>query len=199
MVSSRNDVVMIFALLISVALHAVLFWRAPMEKQSTFQAPSGQPMAVTLGAPTPPKTVEPKPVAQELITTQAQDAQIQIAKEPEIIEPEPIPEPELKKPDVVSALEELIVTREVQLSSRPIPPVYPDKARRDRQEGLVLVRAQVNEQGKTLAVKVAKSSGFPLLDKAALEAVSQWSFMPAQQNDQAIMAWIEVPIDFKLR
>jgi protein TonB len=193
---TRSDGVLIGALLVSVGLHIGFVWYKPLPPKSSFQAPGGQSMAITLGAPPVPKKemMAVQPVIEELITTQAQN------EESKIIPPKP--EPEIIKPpepDIVGELEELIVTRKVQLGSKPVPPVYPEKARRDRQEGLVLVRAQVDHLGKTHEVIVSQSSGFPLLDQAAIKAVMQWAFLPAQENEKAITAWIEVPIDFKLR
>jgi protein TonB len=192
---TRSDGVLISALLISIGLHFGFLWYKPMQPKNTFQAPAGQSMAVTLGAPPVPKKeiTQAQPVIEKLITSAAQNTNTEITPEK--------PEPELEElpPDIVGELEELIVTREVQLSQKPIPPIYPEKARRARQEGLVLVRAQVDDAGNTHQVIVSQSSGFPLLDKAAIEAVSQWSFLPAHEHEQAIAAWIEVPIDFKLR
>ncbi len=192
---TRSDGLLIGALLISVGFHGIWFLHKPAAQQHSFKAPAGHSMAVTLGSPPDIKQVVETPqVIEQLVTTTDDNALSQIIpkkEEPEIIEPE--------KPDIVGELEELIVTREVQLSSKPTPPIYPERSRRDRQEGLVLVRAQVDHLGKTHEVKIAQSSGFPLLDQAALDAVAQWSFLPAKQNEQAIAAWIEVPIDFKLR
>ncbi len=192
---TRSDGVLISALLISISLHLGFLWYKPMQPKNTFQAPAGQSMAVTLGSPPVPKKIitEAQPVIDELITTAAQNTKTEIIPEKPESEIEEIP------PDIVGELEELIVTREVQLSQKPIAPIYPEKSRRERQEGLVLVRAQVDESGNTHKVIVSHSSGFPLLDKAAIEAVLQWSFLPAKENEQAITAWIEVPIDFKLR
>ncbi|MFA6037261.1 MAG: energy transducer TonB [Legionellales bacterium] len=192
LVWTRSDAVLFCALLASIGLHLIFFWQ-PMQQKNAFQAPAGQSMAITLGTPPVPKKEMLQPTLEELIITQAEHA---IDK---IIPKKPEPEITEQVKEIVGELEELIVTREVQLSQKPVPPIYPEKARRERQEGLVLVRAQVDHLGKTHEVIVSQSSGFPLLDEAAIKAVSKWSFLPAKENDQAIAAWIEVPIDFKLR
>lgn len=78
------------------------------------------------------------------------------------------------------------------------PPAYPFLARRRGTEGQVLVRAEVQADGSCSRVELKKTSGSELLDQAALEAVRKWRFVPAKKGSQAITAWVEVPITFKL-
>jgi TonB family protein len=47
-------------------------------------------------------------------------------------------------------------------------------------------------------VEVKTSSGFPVLDAAALRPVSQWEFEPARIGLQTFESEIEVPVRFKL-
>lgn len=79
------------------------------------------------------------------------------------------------------------------------PPEYPLAARRRGQEGLVLLAVRVNESGSPVEVRIARSSGSGVLDDAALAAVERWSFVPARRGDQAIAAWVEVPVRFRLK
>jgi protein TonB len=78
------------------------------------------------------------------------------------------------------------------------PPTYPLSARRRGIEGTVLVRAEVAAGGECLRAELKKSSGAEVLDQAALEAVKKWRFVPAKRGTQAVVAWVEVPITFKL-
>lgn len=78
------------------------------------------------------------------------------------------------------------------------PPVYPLAARRRGIEGTVLVRAQIQEDGQCLQALLSKSSGHEMLDKAAVNAVKSWRFIPAKRGSQTITAWVEVPITFRL-
>jgi protein TonB len=78
------------------------------------------------------------------------------------------------------------------------PPAYPAAARRRAQEGRVLVRAEVLADGRCSRVELKQGSGHELLDQAALEAVRKWRFVPARQGEQAVTAWVDVPIAFKL-
>ncbi|MEY4544231.1 MAG: hypothetical protein RL685_426 [Pseudomonadota bacterium] len=56
-------------------------------------------------------------------------------------------------------------------------PEYPKQALREGQEGPVVVRFHVSEQGQVLSAELAQPSPWPLLNTAALRAVRQrWSF-----------------------
>lgn len=80
----------------------------------------------------------------------------------------------------------------------PEPPEYPQRARRLRQTGIVLVRALVTPTGSVKNVKVFSSSSHPLLDKSALAAVRHWEFVPARNNGQPVASWVQVPVNFVL-
>lgn len=79
-----------------------------------------------------------------------------------------------------------------------VQPQYPTLAYRNREEGSVLVRAQVGADGTPVDVTVVRRSGSRDLDRAALEAVRGWHFRPAIENGKAVASSVEVPIDFKL-
>lgn len=81
-----------------------------------------------------------------------------------------------------------------------VPPTYPDDARRRDIEGLVVVSAVLDHDGRveTDSVKIVRS--IPLLDQAALGAVRQWRFRPARdQQGRTVRVLLEVPIRFVLR
>lgn len=78
------------------------------------------------------------------------------------------------------------------------PPRYPAIARRMQLQGTATIRVLVSPEGRPQHVAVEKSSGVQLLDEAALEAVRQWSFVPARQGDKAIAAEVNVPLRFRL-
>lgn len=75
-------------------------------------------------------------------------------------------------------------------------PVYPALSRRMNEEGKVLLKVRVSAQGTALDVAVSKSSGFPRLDAAAIDAVSRWRFVPAKRGDETVDSSVVVPITF---
>lgn len=79
----------------------------------------------------------------------------------------------------------------------PVPP-YPSLARKRNQEGLVLIKCQINETGEATACSIEKSSGYRLLDDAALKTVRNWKFQPAWNGGKTTQGAITVPVEFKL-
>jgi protein TonB len=61
------------------------------------------------------------------------------------------------------------------------PPSYPGVAQRNHYEGTVTIEISVSETGAITEAKVYKSSGYPVLDEAALEVVKRrWRFPGGQ-------------------
>lgn len=77
-------------------------------------------------------------------------------------------------------------------------PEYPRVSKRMGEHGKVMLRVYVSAAGKPEQVEVRTSSGSPRLDEAARQAVEHWKFVPARQGDDAVAAWIIVPITFVL-
>ncbi len=75
---------------------------------------------------------------------------------------------------------------------------YPASARRDEREGRVLVQAHVLQSGQVQESRVVKSSGFAVLDQAALRASAHWRCTPARQNGEAVESQVAVPVVFRL-
>lgn len=77
-------------------------------------------------------------------------------------------------------------------------PVYPAAARRTGYEGTVVIRARIQIDGSADRVEIKKSSGYGVLDQAALEAVRKWRFIPARRGNEAVVEWVDIPLKFKL-
>lgn len=78
-------------------------------------------------------------------------------------------------------------------------PAYPPLSRRLAEEGKVLLRVFVDTNGRAGAVEIKQGSGSARLDQAAADAVAQWKFFPARRGDEAVGAWVLVPIIFSLK
>lgn len=77
-------------------------------------------------------------------------------------------------------------------------PTYPPVSRRFGEQGRVLLRVLVSENGLAQSVQLDSSSGYEKLDRAAMEAVKKWSFIPARRSNQPVSAYVLVPIKFSL-
>lgn len=78
-------------------------------------------------------------------------------------------------------------------------PGYPLMARRRGYEGTVLIKVKVLKSGKVGALDVERSSQYEILDNTALNAVSEWTFVPAKRNGASITSWVTVPVKFELK
>ncbi len=78
------------------------------------------------------------------------------------------------------------------------PPRYPPEARRSGAEGTVVLRVWVGGDGNPTRVEVDRTSGHRALDDAALSAVKNWRFVPAQRGGEAVEGVVTVPLVFRL-
>ena len=69
------------------------------------------------------------------------------------------------------------------------PPSYPAAARRMSQQGEVRLDVHVSADGVVIDVQVRASSGSPVLDRSAMDAVRRWRFRPATVDGQAVSEW----------
>jgi protein TonB len=76
-------------------------------------------------------------------------------------------------------------------------PVYPAVAQSNRVQGVVILEALVDEAGNVANARILRS--VPLLDSAALEAVSQWQFTPTNLNGGPTAIVMTVTVNFALQ
>lgn len=81
---------------------------------------------------------------------------------------------------------------------RPAQPKYPRMAKRKGMEGTVLVEVWLDENGNQTHLSLLKSSGFDLLDDAALNAVKKWRFNGHKENGVALAHRVRIPVRFNL-
>lgn len=75
---------------------------------------------------------------------------------------------------------------------------YPRESIRAKEEGTVLLRVLVGVDGVPQEIEIARSSGYPRLDRQAKINVMKWRFEPGTRNGQPIAAYGLVPVAFKL-
>ncbi|MEZ5758686.1 MAG: energy transducer TonB [Emcibacteraceae bacterium] len=98
-------------------------------------------------------------------------------------------------------------TEELSAISEPVaaaylnnpPPSYPRIARLRRQQGTVLLNVEVEMNGHPGDIQVVKSSGYQLLDQAAINTVRKWRFLPAKRGNEPVKANVEIPITFQIK
>lgn len=126
----------------------------------------------------------------------AREAARQRAAEAPPPPPQPAPAP-VREPDPRPITAESTRTDVPVPVSRPAP-AYPLNALRNRDEGTVVVRIEVDAEGKVDGVRVLSRSGSRELDRAAVQAARRWTFRPAMRDGKPVPGAVEAPITFSL-
>jgi len=81
--------------------------------------------------------------------------------------------------------------------TRNVQPIYPLIAQSARVQGVVIIEATIDPDGKVANTRVLRS--IPLLDQAALDAVRKWEYEPTRLNGVAVPVIMTVTVNFTLR
>ena len=86
--------------------------------------------------------------------------------------------------------------------SAPVPifqpePEYSEEARKAKWQGTVMLSLVVDETGKAVGIKVTKSLGLGL-DEKAIEAVQKWRFKPGTKDGKPVPVIASVEVNFRL-
>jgi protein TonB len=91
------------------------------------------------------------------------------------------------------------IVDEIPKLVKQVPPKYPKAAVKRGDQGTVYVRALVKKDGTLVMVAVAAGQGVtPDLDKAAVAAVKQWTYVPAKFKGEPVAVWVVIPVKFRL-
>jgi protein TonB len=161
--------------------------------------------------------IAPAPPAPEIMPARPQP----VERKP-VVRPQPTPQPTPRQPVLAAQSEAPGVAAEappVKETPPPAPPApvpvsqprfdadyllnpapsYPPLSRRMGEEGRVVLRVFVEPAGHPSQIEVKTGSGSPRLDQAAQDAIWRWKFVAARRGDEAVGAWVLVPIVFNLR
>ena len=81
---------------------------------------------------------------------------------------------------------------------KDVKPRYTEDAVRGRVEGVVVLDAVIDAEGKVTETRVTRSL-HPELDEQAVLALKQWQFQPGTRDGRPVSVVVEVEINFKLR
>ncbi|HYE39574.1 MAG TPA: energy transducer TonB [Ramlibacter sp.] len=167
------------------------------------------PPPIPVPAPPAPPVVKPKPKPRPPAPAPRPVAAPAPAPAP-VAQADPVPAPTPPEP-VVAAPPPAPVTPpappappRIELPStsadylRNPQPEYPAISRRLGEEGQVMLRVLIGADGSAQQVELRRSSGYDRLDRAALETVRGWRFVPGKRNGVAEAMWFNVPINFVL-
>jgi len=183
-----------------------------IETSEAHQSPA-EPVAEAEAVP------KPEPVITPALAVAIPEV-VEIAEQPQP-ETVAIPEPEATPPkaqSTVAPTRKVLTagqTRELPLVLASIddvyiPPVshsryrhnpkprYPHVAKKRGMEGLVMVSVHVGRDGRPLEALIHTSSGYGVLDRAALKTIRNWHFEAARRGNTPVEGKVLVPINFEL-
>ena len=105
---------------------------------------------------------------------------------------EPAPEPDLTVP--VELSDDMVAP----VVLRRVDPKYTPLAIAARKNGVVVVQATITREGNVVDVRVMKTLGYGL-DDAAVNAVRQWKFKPAERFGRPAAVLYNLTVKFQLR
>ena len=76
---------------------------------------------------------------------------------------------------------------------------YPPVLRDASIGGAVSVWFHIDEQGRVIETRIDRSSGYDLLDQAALALADEMEFSPAMNRDRRIPVWVALEIVFEVQ
>ncbi|MBS0497760.1 MAG: energy transducer TonB [Proteobacteria bacterium] len=217
----RQRLISLPGLLFVIAVHAALFYF--LWHQRLIPHPE-QAMTLFAELITPPAPVTPPKASPEPAPVKLQPAKKPVvkpkqeqlaAKSPapaEKKQTEPAPEPPKPAEQVKESAPApaatpkpaqaapMALSSELAVSCPKLtPPEYPAISRRMGEEGKLILRVELDENGHIDNAKVLNSSGYERLDAAALSAVKSWQCNPSLRDGQPVRAVALQPFNFVLQ
>ena len=152
------------------------------------------PEAPPIVNPTPPP---PSKTVQKVVTPPVEQPVVKDAA-PAPAPPDPAPAAEATNdgppappstPDSGNTTGAVGVTSPAFTDLNSCKPEYPHSAMMAGQTGTVRVKFVIGTDGKLVSAAVMKSSGYKILDRAAIDGLSMCKFKPAMQEGNPVQSW----------
>lgn len=187
-------------------LHLLVFQLSPTFQVADWRSATDEPVHLEplpdFPLPAPPPTMD-RPVVPvigsdvEVTTTVDFPTWDQVSAEPP-----PPPPVQTRGPSTNSAfvvVSVMPVLLDPDGFQRELMRVYPPSLRNAGIGGVVTLMLEVAIDGSVSRATVGTSSGYPLLDDAALKLAPGMRFRPAMNRDQAVSVLVSIPVEFRVR
>lgn len=173
---------LILAIALSLALHGGLLLPDALKRLTA--APSPPALQATLRLPPRPETPDAEPLLKNTLDNEPVEPAPKIAKAPAV-------QPAPGKPAVRPAIK-----REIQAAQKKLAKYlyYPPEAVARGIEGEVRLIITLTEDGSVADVNIAASSGYPILDNAAIKAAYATGRLSGATSRELIL-----PVIFRLQ
>jgi protein TonB len=187
-------------------LHRVVSWVVPVMAVSDAVDVPPPPPAKPL--PRPATTVSPPPAAAVATSAPELPLAVPAASAPVASAPIGLPAPSPVQNSAPAAPAPVTATPtpspKIALPSTQADylnnpkPAYPALSRRLGEQGRAVVRVLIGADGLPQKAELHTSSGFERLDRAALDTVMRWRYVPGKRGDVPEAMWFNVPLNFVL-
>jgi protein TonB len=183
------------ALIVSLALHLLAFAFLPKiditpEKSNTEEIEVIE-IPPEIDIPPPPKAIERPKIPIESLDEDVEEEETieDTTFNPEDMMDAPPPPP--------PSSGDFYVFDKAPKPKKMVKAEYPKVAREAEVEGIVVLKVTIDENGRVIAVSVVKSES-QMFDQAAMDAMRQWVFAPAEQSGNPVKATVTIPLRFTL-
>lgn len=178
----KTELPALSAALLSLPVSAVSVPATPAQATKALSSPSPQLW--------PAERLAKMPTADPVVNEQALSV---------LNKSEPMVSPVAEPASAKAAEEAVVLPRVDVLGLQNSVPAYPQLSTRLGEAGNVTLLLLIGADGSVEEIKLERSSGFSRLDRAAIEAVKRWRFIPARQGGQAISYWYSQLVSFSLK
>jgi len=184
------------ALTISLALHLAAFALIPQINISAYKTEIDELEVIEIPPeieiPPPPKEISRPKIPVETLD---EDVEEEDTIEDTSLDVENLPD---APPPPPPGGGDFFVFDKAPKPKKLVKPEYPALARSADIEGTVVLKITVDERGRVVRAVVIQTTAQGIFDDAALAAVKQWLFEPAEQSGNKVKATITIPLEFSL-
>ena len=183
------------AMSISLGIHLIAFALVPTLDISAFKTQVDELEVIEI-----PPEIEIPPPPQEIarpkipVETLDEDVEEEDEMQDTVLDMDNLPD---APPPPPPSSGDWLIFDKAPKPTKMVKPEYPHIARTGEVEGVVLLKVTVDERGRVIQAIVLRSDS-PVFNNAAVEAVKQWIFSPAEQSGNPVKATITIPLKFTL-
>lgn len=183
------------ALLLSLGAHLIAFVFVPKIEINPYRSDADELEVIEIppeiDIPPPPKAIERPKIPIESLDEDVEDEETiedTTFNPDDMLDAPPPPPP---------SSGDFYVFDKAPKPKRMVKAEYPKMARTAEIEGTVVLKVTIDEFGRVLRAVVIKSDS-EVFDQAAIDAMMQWSFTPAEQSGHPVKSTVTIPLRFSL-
>lgn len=193
------------SLIVACVLHLLVFQLTPAFATPDWRSITSDPplvlppIDVALPKAPSPLARPALPVATDNVDASTTIDVLEFGDVPDLLPPPPQPEERALQSTAFVPYELPPRLLDPQRFQEELMRAYPSSLRNAGLGGTVQLILSISETGAVLGAEIGESSGYRLLDEAALQLSSDMRFSPAQNRDQPVAVRVAIPVEFRIR